>query len=442
MKVIHSILGAFSEALAEGAVMLPNLMFVGLYYEHYGQTEFIMPFVLLYAFEKAGPFLLSGFGKLKNPYSVWLAGNITAILGCVLMYFGNSVHILWDAGAIVIGLGLSCFASSYRTVRDAIREKKIWLFGLSLYVGYLILGIYIVLVMAFRYVNMYTVITAILILVSVSTIQCILLAGHNPYKGEPVHEKNTVRWDQFLLAMIILLFTYVIRLYKQTAGLGLIMWIAAGMILLVATALVTRKNPYRGHSIRTLWYGAERNFVTIFSLVYFMAIGEYGKVTAAYVMIGLGVGLSKAVAPVCRKKIPEDKYELFCIVAANAASCLMLIPGTVCYMAGVLVTVVFVSMGNSRSISAYLKDERFAFEERRLVRSRFYGLGAVVEQAFMMSFFFIFSYFILGSGVDALSAYTFRVANADTTPVFFWSLLACILLNTVSGLVIAGKNTA
>ena len=75
MKTIQTVSGAFSEALAEGAVILPNMMFVGLFYEHYGQMEFVMPFVLLYAFEKAGPFLLSGFGRLKNPYKVWLWGE-------------------------------------------------------------------------------------------------------------------------------------------------------------------------------------------------------------------------------------------------------------------------------------------------------------------------------------------------------------------------------
>ena len=47
------------------------------------------------------------------------------------------------------------------------------------------------------------------------------------------------------------------------------------------------------------------------------------------------------------------------------------------------------------------------------------------------------SYYILGGGADALSAYTFRGANTEAGPVFFWSLLACILLNSVSGVVFA-----
>ena len=436
MKAIRTILGSFSEALAEGAVMLPNLMFVGVYYEHYGQTEFVMPFVLLYAFEKAGPFLLSGFGKIKNPCLVWLYGNILTIPGCLIMLLGSENHILWSVGAVLIGLGLSCFSSSYRTMRDALRDKKIWNVSLSLYLGYVILLAYLVIVMGLRYVNLNVVILAVLFLVLISTIQCITLLNDNPFKGEVVLDKSNARLDQFILGVIVLGFTYVIRLYKQTAGLGLVLWIVVGLIFLVIAAYVTRKNSYRGHSLRTLWYGAERNFVTIFSLIYFMAIGEYSNVTKAYIMIGLGVTLSKIAGPLLKKIVSAEKYEAFCIIAANLFSCLMLIPGDISYMAGVLITVIFVSAGNSISTSLYLKDERFDVNERRLIRSRFYGLGAVVEQAFMMAFFFVFSYIFLGNGVDALSAYTFRIQDMAASQVFFYSLIACIALNAVGGLII------
>ena len=69
MKILSTVLASFSEALAEGAIMLPNLMFVGLYAQHDGELGYVLPFVLLYAFQKAGAFLLGGFGRLKNPGS-------------------------------------------------------------------------------------------------------------------------------------------------------------------------------------------------------------------------------------------------------------------------------------------------------------------------------------------------------------------------------------
>lgn len=49
---------ALGEALAEGAVIIPNVIFAGLIYQHNGNYQFLLPFVLLYSFEKAGVFLV------------------------------------------------------------------------------------------------------------------------------------------------------------------------------------------------------------------------------------------------------------------------------------------------------------------------------------------------------------------------------------------------
>ncbi|MBO4395916.1 MAG: hypothetical protein J5819_06185 [Eubacterium sp.] len=475
MKIIQTVLAAFSEVLAEGAVMIPNLMFVGLYYQHYGEFDFILPFVLLYAFEKAGTFLLSGFGRVINPYAVWLIGNITAIIGCGMLLFGTGDNYFWDAGAILTGLGLSCFSPMYRATRDALKSEKAWLFTVSLYVGYLLLGGYLIFVMQLRSINMVTVISAVLGLVVISTVQCLLLWKRNPYSGNRIHERKTIRWDQFAYAAVVLLFTFAVRFYKQTATLWMIIWVGVGMALLILLTVCIKHEKYRMHSLRTLWYGAERNFVTIYSLIFFMAIGKYDLVMVSYLMIGIGVVVAKLVAPVfgklClaiagggiekrnsdlsgsgyeqnvsssgeseSKSVVPGIYEPICIIAANAASCLMLLPWTACYMVGVAVTVVFVSMGSSSSIKAYLQDERFIVTERRLVRARFYGLGAVIEQAFMMIAMFIFSLVILGDGTDAISSYALREGDAANNPVFFFTLIACIVFNTVWGLVYCRKR--
>lgn len=64
--------------------MLPNLMLVGLFQGHYGEKAFIMPFVLLYAFEKAGSFFISSFGKIANPFKVYLIEAVMTLAGGVL----------------------------------------------------------------------------------------------------------------------------------------------------------------------------------------------------------------------------------------------------------------------------------------------------------------------------------------------------------------------
>ena len=77
MEAAFTVLASFSEALAEGAAMLPNLMFVGLFYQHYGELSYILPFVLLYAFEKAGLFMEEVIGNWNDciPHQELINGN-------------------------------------------------------------------------------------------------------------------------------------------------------------------------------------------------------------------------------------------------------------------------------------------------------------------------------------------------------------------------------
>ena len=442
MKILSTVLASFSEALAEGAVMLPNLMFVGLYAQHDGELGYVLPFVLLYAFQKAGAFLLGGFGRLKNPRLVWLWGNCLAAAGCVAMFFGERSRSLWDIGAVMIGLGLSGHTAMYRTTRDAIREKGLWHPRASLLLGYLLLGGSMLLMLLMRKSRMDWVIGRLLMLILVSTLHCILLSGQSPYRGAPAYEKNTVRPDQFAYAVIVLLFTVVIRLFKQTASAWLISGVALGLLLALLAAMLLRRKGFRPWSLRTLWYGAERNFVTVYSLICFLAKGEPGKVTVAYLMIGAGVALSKAAAAPLRKRVPEAVFERFCMAAACAASCLMLVPLTACYMAGVLLTVLFVSMGNAASLKAYLVDERFPATERRLVRARFYGLGAVVEQAVMLIALFTASAFTQGSGTSALADYAFQTGSAANGTALTCTLAVCIVVNGLWAWRFAGRGGA
>ncbi len=429
MKKALTVLAAFSEALAEGAAMLPNLMLVGLFYQHYGQVDYVLPFVLLYAFEKAGVFLLSGFGRLKNPRLLWLGGNVLAAAGCAVMLLGGGNNLLWDIGAVLLGLGLSGFSAMYRTTRDATREKGLWKPGVSLMAGYLILPGLMLFVMLQRNSHMAWVAAGMLLLILVSTLHCLLLRGQCPYRGAPPYEKNTVRPAQFAYAAIVLLFTLVVRLYKQTASAWLISGVVLGLLVVLLAAMLLRRKGFRPWSLRTLWYGAQRNFVTVFSLICFLAKGEPGKVTVAYLMIGVGVCLAKAVTPAFRRRVPADAYERVCAASVCAASCLMLVPLTACYMAGVLLTVVFVSMGNAASLQSYLGDERFPATERRLVRARFYGLGAVVEQAFMLIALFAASALAQGSGTSALEGYALQAGSASNGAAFTWTLAACIAIN-------------
>ena len=428
-KAIMTVLASLSETLAYGAVILPNLMFTGLYNHHYGEIDYVMPFVLLYVCEKAGVFIISAIGTVKNPRAIWLSSCILTDAAFLVLIIAGDSLLVWDIGAVMVGFGLSGVPSMYRTTRDALGKPLPWNGSRALSFGYYVFVAYIVALILLRNSALFLVVLIMLPLALVSTILCVLLCKRNPYKGEPVYERGTFRWDQLVYATIVLLFTFVARLYKQIAGPLLIAGVVLGLLALLVAAILLKKKDFRPWSVRTFWYGALRNFVIIFSLIYYISQGEQLTLMVAFMMMVVGSYLTRHIVPVLKKRIPEASYERFCILFAWMASCLLLVPNTICYMAGVLLAAFFTTAGNAASIRLYLADERFPVTERRLVQARFYGLGAVVDQSIMLIALFVISSLVTGSGSEALAGYAFRTGSPDSETVFRWTLLACTIIN-------------
>ena len=102
-KVLNVIIVGFGELLAEGYVILPNIIFAGLIWQNYGKTEYFMAFVLLYAMEKSGVFGISAMGMIHNPKKILVLGLSTALLGGIISCFGALAPVCWSVGAIFIG---------------------------------------------------------------------------------------------------------------------------------------------------------------------------------------------------------------------------------------------------------------------------------------------------------------------------------------------------
>lgn len=446
MKILYTLLVSLANALSQGSVLLPNLMFVGLYYGHYGVTDFIMPFVLLYAMQKSGVFFISSFGRLKNPYKLWLFGMILAIVGCAFMYIGSAgeFNIAWDMGAVFIGLGLSGFPAFYKTCESALKESgygKLWNGKWSMILGYAFWGVFVCVIRVQRYINMYTVITMILFLLVASLVLCLFVRKKQPYRGE-VFEKGTFHVPSFGMAVLVLILVFTVRFLKQTADIRIIFLLAISFMALIIVSEKIKKQPYRLHSIRTLWYGAAKNFVNIFSLLYYLGIGaSEEKIIMVYVMIILGDAFAMILGPILKKRISKSNYELVCIMCAAGFAFVMLLPGDIWYLIGVLLIMTFASMGSNVSMKEYMQDERFVPEEKRLVRSKFNGIGAVFEQVFMLLALVLCSYLISGQGSLALSAYAKRTGFDGSMNIFFYAKLICISLNFIFAIYVAKKNT-
>ena len=93
------------EALAEGVMTFPLYVFTALFAQHYGEVDYVMPFVLWYSFQRAGVFFMSCLGTVANPYRACICELILTLAGCLCTLLGANSPLWWDVGAILVGLG-------------------------------------------------------------------------------------------------------------------------------------------------------------------------------------------------------------------------------------------------------------------------------------------------------------------------------------------------
>lgn len=116
-------------------------------------------------------------------------------------------------------------------------------------------------------------------------------------------------------------------------------------------------------------------------------------------------------------------------------SCCLLVPRL--YVVGTALTSMFVTMGNAESFAIYLEDERIAPKEHRLVRSKFYGIGSIVEQVQMVVAIFACSVAIRGVASAGMAGFAVRDVSSLNLPVYHWALAICVAVNALVGICMA-----
>ncbi len=422
---------ALGEALAEGAVIIPNVIFAGLIYDHYGNYYFLLPFVLLYSYEKAGTFAIQGFGNIKNPYRILECGLLTAILGTFLCIFGNLYHLLWEIGAILIGVGLSNYTALFRTIRDILKEKGEWNYGKSLTNGYFILGIIMTCSILFRHTLISMVFIVFFIILLIVYVQVHKLKSDSGIGSMPLFEKTKHAWINFLPAVGMLIVTFFTRLLKQTSDIDYILFMGLALCIFVLIGASLKKLTFRLHSIQTLWFGAIRNFLIIFSLMHFIAVDKSYMVGLSYFMIVLGIMLSMIMKKKLKSFLPNSSIETVSFLGSMISLILLLSSHT--YLGGIMLCCAFVAIGNSLALQKFTEDTSLPILERRIVRSKFYGLGAVIQQMILLSVLIVVSWIKNQDSSIALKAYSFSIGIDTLQSTFFYTKLICIILIWISG---------
>lgn len=414
-----------AEAFSEGAVIMPNIVFASLFFNHFGEYEYILPFVLLYAFEKAGTFAIQGFGKICNPYKILKIAISIAVLGSFLSFFSSIDPIFYSISASLIGVGLSVYIPFYKTVKDSLKRENKWKYKKSSLKGYIFLALFMIFSIIFKKININFVFLIFAISISFSACFIFNLDISNSFKSNKMFIPHGLAFRYFLPSIFIFILTFFTVALKQTSNLSYIAYMLIAFCLLILTDLFYKKKKYKIQSIQSIWYGASRNFFTIYSLIYFSAIGKYKYVSLSYCMIALSLIISNLLKTFLIKKLPNRNIEILCIIATMLSLTIVLIPN--CYLLGVLFSCTFISIGNNLALDSYLNDDDFNIYERRLVKSRFYSLGAVLQQFFLMIILVILSKDFYSDSRFLISSYIFSSGNFSLEHVFFITRLICVI---------------
>jgi len=313
---------------------------------------------------------------------------LIASIGCLCLIIGRESLVWWNIGAFFIGLGISSYSSLFRTIRDEMQDKKLVNFNGSLISGYIVYLATLLVILFFGGDNKTSLICLSFLIFS-SLIFVVLLWGKNPYRKTKLYEKTKLHMDAFLSTLSILIFTFFVRFYRQTANIWIVAFIPLTFFIMLFLGNLFKERPYRAHSLRSFWYGATINFIYVFTLFYYTSVGKINKLYRVYFLIGLGGALSLVTTPLFKKFISAERFELFCMITSIITSCIM--PISYMYEAGATLTSMFLSMGTAETFKIFLQDNRFEKEERRLIYNKFYGLGCVTEQTLMVLVILIFS---------------------------------------------------
>ena len=144
------------------------------------------------------------------------------------------------------------------------------------------------------------------------------------------------------------------------------------------------------------------------------------------------IGFSVAAATVCANKLQRlcvrYDYEKVCVAVVCGSLLLLIVPVDAVYMVGVFLTCMFVACGDRTATKVYLSDIGFRTEDVRLIRAKFYAMGAVLQQGIMLLV-------LAGASVVAnvpkegvLGAYSFASRSAEWITVYWTTLVVCIII--------------
>lgn len=426
---LNPILSALSNTLSAGFIVIPNLIFIGIFYTFCDNIFYVIPYVLLYTIEKCILFFLDDLGEISNPAKISKLGLWIAIIGNILLFFGVYYEIFLSFGAILIAIGLACFSSMYKTTRDAMKNsgydfgKKTGILGNIFYLSIVFF------ICFFRSFNLIIVFILLMALLCLNLIFLYTLHGEEFYNNKPAFSKINISISNIILIIALFAFLFFIRLYKQTAVLSFLIYMILGFCFLLFLLHFTHKKIYRPHSYQTSWYGGIFNFIIIYSFIFLTTTGYQKYIMLLFIGITLATILSRKMASILIKLSSRTNKDaqFLCLIFTCISLLILIIPNVYVYLIGSFIVSILSLSGRGLATKKYLEDETININKRHLISSKFSALGAIIQQMILLTSLYISTKIFNQPGESMLYKYIHKLGNLENfVPIWLCCLISII----------------
>ena len=400
MKKFFAIIG---DSLIIGYLLIPNLLFSYLFYNHRGLNYYIMPFILFYALNKSGLFLLRGLGIINNFFKTVKLGLLSAILGTILMIINTASfdnYLIYDGCAILMGLGLSCYPATYLTIRDQLTIKQKWPLNNSLLLALPLAFLFIVTLKIFIRNYYSSLIWGFLIYLIIIFIFLYKLSIPYEKNNKKIFIPHTDEPSNVIFFILVFLLAISTKFVIESPHTLLIFIIITVIISIIFFLHFYKDKPY--YSLLTLWFGGIRSCLIVYTIINYTVIGQYSKANLAYILFVFSILLAISILKIFKLKINVQK----CIIMIIFISILLLFKQT--YLIGLCGITIFGTMGSVKNRKYYTNDSQIIKNEKRPLRYRYLNMGSIIMQAIVIIILVIVSAICNNNKFIVLNDYAFH----------------------------------
>ena len=421
-----------TEASTSGSFLIPLLIYLNSFTSHQGELAYVLPFVLFYAFNKTGGFILEGFGTPSNAYKLSLLGLWIAIAGCIVSMLGFLDIVVLDFGASLTGLGTAIFSPMYSTLKGACRTGNHWQFGrVEVSGGIIALPIVAGVTLSQGRIQEVTYLGyAVMLLVAVLAVRGI--ASLYGKRTEAMFSPRQLRWRKFVPAILFFAAILLVRLFKQTASAFDILCVVAVVIAIsLVTAIWNRRYIESGSSLHRMFFSGAMVYAILFDVVVYVVCEEYIKLIIVSEIFLLGCLVTTAFGAKIAKRLEGrdvPNIALVCLMLSNIPFLFDLTNPAGIFLIAFFSTFGLMAVGMEAKPNTSIPKAAASLHSQNTS-----DVGSILGQTVLFAAIAVVSFVAFSDVSEMMAAYAFQIPKEHLDAEFHIVQIACSVVIWVLG---------